>query len=226
MRQRSAQSLAARQSALRSAMDETSYAETVTIVRSDGSQQTYPAGQLNVSSALGLESGGAADLTVGCVSTCFSDFGGGIGFFTAACLVAGLVACGVACAVSAGIACIPCIGGAGTVCGVAIGVGSLAFCIAQCINPKYVPTPTSPPRPTPTRTPKPTLTPTPSACRGDCNGDGSVTIDELIRSVNIALGTQPLSSCRTADVNGDQRVTVDEIVAAVNAARNGCVPPG
>jgi len=222
MQQPSKRSRAARQSELRSAMDETSYAETVTIVQSDGSQQTYAAGQANLAAALGLEGGGAADLTIDCITGCFNEFGGGIGFLTAACLVAGLVVCGVACAATAGVACIPCIGGAGTVCGVAIGVGSLAFCIAKCINPNYVPTPTKPPAPTPTFVP--TATPL-SGCRGDCNGDSEVTIDELIRSVNIALGAQPLSSCWAADVNHDAGVTVDEIVDAVNEAlKQVCIP--
>ena len=64
---------------------------------------------------------------------------------------------------------------------------------------------------------------TPGAgCVGNCNGDGEVTVDELIKGVNIALGTLPLSDCLSFDANGDGIVTVDEIVKAVNAALNGC----
>ena len=41
------------------------------------------------------------------------------------------------------------------------------------------------PTPTPTAAP----TPIPPLCIGDCNGDGTVTVDELITGVNMALGT-------------------------------------
>lgn len=61
-----------------------------------------------------------------------------------------------------------------------------------------------------------------AACVGDCDGDGFVTVDEIVRMVNIALGQQPLSVCPAADGNGDGQVTVDEIVRAVNNALNGC----
>lgn len=59
-------------------------------------------------------------------------------------------------------------------------------------------------------------------CPGDCNGDDSVTIDELIRGVNIALGNAPLEQCAVFDVNADGAVTIDELIRAVNAALNGC----
>jgi len=73
--------------------------------------------------------------------------------------------------------------------------------------------------PTPTPTPPATAAPT---CPGDCNADGSVTVDELIKGVNIALGTLPLSACMSFDVNGDGDITIDELVRAVNNALNGC----
>jgi len=79
--------------------------------------------------------------------------------------------------------------------------------------------------PTPTPT-SPMATPTAtagvSACVGDCNGDGSVTVDEIITGVNIALGVTPLSACPVFDGNDDGTVTVDEILQAVNNALNGC----
>src|SRR5690242_5095754 len=59
------------------------------------------------------------------------------------------------------------------------------------------------------------------AVAGDCSGDGSVTVDELIIGVNIALGEAPLSSCPVFDVDGDGTVTIDELIAAVNLALSG-----
>jgi poly(3-hydroxybutyrate) depolymerase/6-phosphogluconolactonase (cycloisomerase 2 family) len=62
-------------------------------------------------------------------------------------------------------------------------------------------------------------------CAGDCNWDSQVTIDELVRGVNIALGTAPLSMCEMFDYDGDGTVTVDKLVRGVNNALNGCVDP-
>lgn len=81
------------------------------------------------------------------------------------------------------------------------------------------------PTPTPTLTPQPaTPTPTPHAvaCGGDCNGSGDVTVDELLKIVNIVLGTSELSSCPAGDGNHDGSITIDEIVIAVNNALSGC----
>src|SRR5262249_38553836 len=55
---------------------------------------------------------------------------------------------------------------------------------------------------------------------GDCNGDGQVTIDELILGVNIALGTEPISACPAFDTHGDGQGWIDEPIAAVNVALN------
>jgi hypothetical protein len=49
-----------------------------------------------------------------------------------------------------------------------------------------------------------------------------VTIDEVIRMVNIALGNGELSTCRSGDLNGDSEITIDEIIRSVNVALNGC----
>ncbi len=73
---------------------------------------------------------------------------------------------------------------------------------------------------TPTPTPMPTATPKP--CVGDCDGDGVVTVAEIILGVNIALGNLPLTQCPALDTGGDGQVTVDEILQAVNVALNGC----
>lgn len=64
----------------------------------------------------------------------------------------------------------------------------------------------------------------PQLCDGDCNGDGTVSVDELIRSVSLGLGEMPLWQCRAADVNDDGRLTVDEILTATQRALRGCAP--
>jgi hypothetical protein len=63
-------------------------------------------------------------------------------------------------------------------------------------------------------------------CLGDCNGDGSVTVDEIIIMVNIALGEADVEDCAAGDGDASGNVTVDEIVTAVNNALNGCPPVG
>ena len=89
-------------------------------------------------------------------------------------------------------------------------------------------TPTATPTPTPTETPPPpTATetlppPTPTLCSGDCNGDGIVTIEEIVTMVNVALGSADVTLCLAGDLTGDGTITVDEIIAAVNRALSGC----
>ena len=59
-------------------------------------------------------------------------------------------------------------------------------------------------------------------CAGDCNDNGTVTVDEILTMVNIALGNAHVDDCLAGDVNGDGQITVDEILRAVNNALNGC----
>ena len=59
-------------------------------------------------------------------------------------------------------------------------------------------------------------------CLGDCNGDGTVTIDELVLDVSIALGESDDSDCLVTDRDGSGTVTIDELIAAVNVALQGC----
>lgn len=61
-----------------------------------------------------------------------------------------------------------------------------------------------------------------SACVGDCNEDGVVTIDELVLCADIALRAQSVELCPLADLNEDERVNVDELVQAVDSTLNGC----
>jgi len=56
---------------------------------------------------------------------------------------------------------------------------------------------------------------------GDCNGDLKVTIDELVKSVGLALGTDGVGDCPRADVNEDNAITVDEIIKGVLSASQG-----
>ncbi len=53
------------------------------------------------------------------------------------------------------------------------------------------------------------------ATTGDCNGDGKVTINELVSSVRISLGEAALEICTAADRDGNGLVSIDELVAAV-----------
>jgi hypothetical protein len=96
-------------------------------------------------------------------------------------------------------------------------------------TPTETPTDTPIPTSTPTSTPTETAVPTPTVvlCVGDCNGDGSVTVDDILVMVNIALGNASVSACNPGDANDDGQVTVDEILTAVNNALNGCAtsPP-
>ena len=77
--------------------------------------------------------------------------------------------------------------------------------------------------PTPSPTPTPdSATPPPAACAGDCNADGAVTVDELIKGVNIALGLAAVDTCAAMDTDADGTVAVNELIAAVNRALSGC----
>jgi hypothetical protein len=84
-------------------------------------------------------------------------------------------------------------------------------------------TPTDAPSHTPTDTPTltPTATPIAVSCAGDCNGDGEVTVDEIQRLTNLALGKTP-TPCPPGDANGDGDITVDEVLLAVMHGLNGC----
>ncbi|MEO8602994.1 MAG: PQQ-binding-like beta-propeller repeat protein [bacterium] len=60
------------------------------------------------------------------------------------------------------------------------------------------------------------------ACVGDCNGDRAVSIDELIRAVQITLGDATLDQCDAVDNNRDGQVTVNELIRGVTKGLNGC----
>lgn len=60
------------------------------------------------------------------------------------------------------------------------------------------------------------------ACTGDCDGVGTVTIDEIVLGVNILLGKADHTQCTRMDRNVDRTVSIDEIVAAVGSLLSGC----
>lgn len=62
----------------------------------------------------------------------------------------------------------------------------------------------------------------PPACGGDCDGDGTVTVDEILLSVAVALDSEA-ADCLAADVDRDGFVTVDELLVIVANALLGCV---
>jgi hypothetical protein len=57
---------------------------------------------------------------------------------------------------------------------------------------------------------------------GDCDSEGRVTVDEIVKGVNIALGSLPLDRCPAFNSNGDLEVTVDELLNGVTNALRGC----
>jgi hypothetical protein len=49
-----------------------------------------------------------------------------------------------------------------------------------------------------------------------------VTVTEILRGVDIALGLLPLEECEKFDRDGNKTVTIDELLTAVNNALAGC----
>jgi len=74
-------------------------------------------------------------------------------------------------------------------------------------------------------TPTPTPIPGPSLCVGDCDADGAVTIDEIIRMVDVALMGTSISSCLGVSVWCETPdVQVACIVEAIDNALHNCEP--
>ena len=60
--------------------------------------------------------------------------------------------------------------------------------------------------------------------RGDVNGDGQVSVADLMIVVNVVLGyTTGNDAC---DVNGDKTVSVADVMEIVNIILSGGTPPG
>ena len=65
-----------------------------------------------------------------------------------------------------------------------------------------------------------------SVCAGDCDAGGSVSIEELMVAVRIALGDSGGALCAAVDTNSDGIVSIDELVASVGRALDGCPAAG
>jgi hypothetical protein len=59
-------------------------------------------------------------------------------------------------------------------------------------------------------------------CVGDCDSMGTVTVDEILTMVNIALANADIETCLAGDQDNSGTITVDEILTAVNHALTGC----
>lgn len=75
---------------------------------------------------------------------------------------------------------------------------------------------------TPTRPPATATALPPPLCVGDCGADGAVTVSDLVRAVNIALGKLSVAECPAATRSGGNVVAITDLVAGVNNALRGC----
>ena len=62
----------------------------------------------------------------------------------------------------------------------------------------------------------------PAPCPGDCDYNGVVNVNEIVRQININLDTGTLSLCVAADANLSGDVEVNEIIRSINASLFGC----
>src|SRR5262245_582539 len=63
------------------------------------------------------------------------------------------------------------------------------------------------------------------SCLGDCDGRGTVAVNELVLGVNIALGLATRAACTAFDPNNNG-VSIDELVRGVSNALLGCRTTG
>ena len=68
--------------------------------------------------------------------------------------------------------------------------------------------------------------PAQAVCVGDCSGDDTVAINELIVGVGIALGSEAVAACPALDANHDGIVAISELVSGVDNALDGCMSVG
>jgi hypothetical protein len=62
----------------------------------------------------------------------------------------------------------------------------------------------------------------PPPCTGDCDGDGMVSVEDLVTGVNVLLGHSAASTCAALEGNRDGAVTIEQLVIAVGNALRGC----
>src|SRR5262245_7421282 len=64
-------------------------------------------------------------------------------------------------------------------------------------------------------------------CVGDCDNSNTVTVNELVTGVNIALDRANISTCPSFDADSSDTVTVNELVTGVNnLLRDLCTATG
>jgi hypothetical protein len=105
-------------------------------------------------------------------------------------------------------------------------LGSCAVCdeannVCDTTGCAVTPTPTQIETPVGS-TPTATVTPEQGTCVGDCDGDRTVDIKELISGVDIALHNRAAESCSAFDADADDEVALRELIEAVGNAVNGC----
>ncbi|MGH7788929.1 MAG: alpha/beta hydrolase domain-containing protein [Candidatus Binatia bacterium] len=59
-------------------------------------------------------------------------------------------------------------------------------------------------------------------CTGDCDGDRAVEVTDLVRGVNIALGSAAVDECPSLACGDSGQVTIACLIKAVGAALEGC----
>jgi hypothetical protein len=59
-------------------------------------------------------------------------------------------------------------------------------------------------------------------CAGDCDGNWSVAVHELVLGVQVGLGMSDMGACDALDVDGDSSCEIDELIRAVDSSMNGC----
>jgi len=64
--------------------------------------------------------------------------------------------------------------------------------------------------------------PTAPNCDGDCDGNGVVSIDDLVLGVQIVLGEADLARCAALDRDEDGAVSITDLLTAVIVALDGC----
>lgn len=96
------------------------------------------------------------------------------------------------------------------------------------LSPSVVPTSTATAQPpvTATATVSPGTSPTPTVvpCQGDCDGDGHVTVAELVLGIDIALGRND-EECSAFDTNRDGRIDIEELLGGVGSSLTSCATP-
>lgn len=64
--------------------------------------------------------------------------------------------------------------------------------------------------------------PAAAACVGDCDGNGAVTINELITGVRISLGSGTVDDCLAFDATPDGELRINELIIGVGNGLSGC----